>query len=104
MWDGLVYMVRQFENPQSSMFSSNRRLFNRSHNLETSLPIIDSRSIPHSECVYKFQNYPTFPFGCLTVDYLHCAYSPHLMEAERLLFKDYSHWAVGTLLPPGAPF
>lgn len=99
-----IYMVRQFENPQSSMFSSNRRLFNRSHNLETSLPIIDSRSIPHSECVYKFQNYHTFPFGCLTVDYLHCAYAPHLMEAERLLFKDYSHWAVGTLLPPGAPF
>lgn len=71
-----IYMVRQFENAQPDMFKKNRRLFNLSKGLKTSLSILKKTTVPSELCINTFQNKDVFKYACVGVSYLHCAYAP----------------------------
>lgn len=99
-----IYMVRQFESTQPDMFRGNRRLFNRSQKLCSTLELVEKETISEGRCIKKFQDKGVFPFGCTSVDYLRCAYAHDFDLAHAYLF-DYTHYlTLRGLVPLGAPF
>lgn len=99
-----IYMVRQFENAQPDMFKKNRRLFNHSKGLKTSLSPFNETTIPSEYCIKKFQNTDVFQYACVGVDYLHCAYSYHSTKARDFIFNPLAYGIEMGLIPPDAPF